>query len=77
MSPTNTPVSEKQCGDVNDDGDVTSVDALLILQLVVGLLDSLPNADSADVNSNGQIDSVDALVVLQLLVGLVDTLDCP
>ena len=55
---------------------MTSVDALLILQFVVGLVGSVPNPDSADVNSDGEIDSLDALLILQLGVGLLDTLDC-
>lgn len=79
-TPTDTPVPptpEKPCGDVNDDGNVTSTDALLILQFVVGLLNSVSNADSADVNSDGEVSSLDALLVLQSVAGLLDVLDCP
>ena len=75
-TPSPSPTPEKPCGDVNSDGEVTSLDALLILQFVAGFLDSVPNPDSADVNSDGQTDSVDALGILQLTAGFVDTLNC-
>ncbi|MDP3767284.1 MAG: dockerin type I repeat-containing protein, partial [Dehalococcoidia bacterium] len=77
-TPTDTPPA-KDCGDVNDDGAVTSVDAALILQLVAGLVGSLPNEPSADVNGDGDITSVDAALVLQLQAGFIDAgdLNCP
>lgn len=75
--PSGTPTLEQPCGDVNDDGSVTSIDALLLLQFVVSLLNSVPNPDGADVNSDGQINSLDALLILQVDAGLLDMLDCP
>jgi hypothetical protein len=74
--PTATEEPAKECGDVNDDGAVDSVDASLILQLKAGLIDSLPNADSADVNGDGEITSVDAALLLQFSAGLIPSLSC-
>jgi len=59
-------------GDVNCDGQVNPLDAQFILQLVVGLLGSLPCPQNADVDGNGDIDSVDALLILQLDAGIID-----
>ncbi len=61
-------------GDVNNDGMVTSIDALLVLQYVAGLLDTLPNLVNADVNANGVINSVDAALILQRVAGLLASL---
>jgi hypothetical protein len=73
-TPTRTP--SKACGDVNDDGEVNSVDAALILQRVAGLIGSLVNAPSGDVNDDGSVNSVDAALILQLEAGMIDDLDC-
>jgi parallel beta-helix repeat protein len=66
-------------GDVNCGGDVDAVDALFILQYVVGLKqagDQCPPppgalyVPAADVNCDNDVDAVDALFVLQYVVGL-------
>lgn len=59
-------------GDVNRDGAVTAVDALLIQQALVGIampagVTALPQGDA---NCNGRIDAADALLVLRFSVGL-------
>ncbi len=72
-----TPAPEKPCGDANDDGAVSSLDALSILQFAAGLINSVPNPSSADVNSDGSIDSLDALLILQLVAGFLNILNCP
>ena len=61
-------------GDVNCDGDVTSIDAALILQFDSGLIGPgrLPCPDGGDVNADGRIDPVDAALVLQYAAGLID-----
>ena len=61
-------------GDVNGDDEVTSVDALLVLQYVADLLEALTNLDSADVNGDGVVDSVDAALILQHVAGLLPSL---
>jgi hypothetical protein len=83
-APTNTPmptVAAKACGDVNDDGNVNSIDATILLQLKAGLIEpeDVANLDSGDVNNDGDITSVDAALVLQLEAGLIDAsdLECP
>jgi len=55
--------------DVNNDGNVNIVDALLISQYYVG--ESLENFDPtyADCDKNGQINIVDALMIAQYYVG--------
>jgi parallel beta-helix repeat protein len=66
-------------GNVNCDGDVDAVDALFILQYVVGMKqagDQCPPPPgalylpAADVNCDNDVDAVDALFVLQYVVGL-------
>jgi hypothetical protein len=54
------------------------VDALLILQLSAGLIQTLPNAASADVNNSGSINAIDAQLILQVEASLIGlgTLNC-
>jgi hypothetical protein len=63
-------------GDVNSNGTIDIVDALLIAQYYVGLNPPGFNASAADVNCSGSIDIVDALLVAQLYVGLISELPC-
>ena len=59
-------------GDLNDDGKVTAVDALIVLQMVVGKnkLDD-DKKTLADVNKSGEVTASDALLILQLAVGKI------
>jgi hypothetical protein len=60
-------------GDVNDNGDITTYDALLALQISVdrpGFTDKQKLA--ADVNKNGEVTTYDALRILQYTVGRFD-----
>lgn len=68
-----------RCGDVDCDNDVDAVDALFVLQYVVGLRsgsDECPPPEghlylpAADVDCDDDVDAVDALFVLQHVVGL-------
>jgi hypothetical protein len=68
---------DKPLGDVNDDGFINSIDALLILQYDAELLDSLLNPRSADVNINGVINSIDTALILQYTAGLLAVLPPP
>jgi uncharacterized protein len=65
------------CGDVNSDGEVTIVDALLIAQHYVELDPENFDSTVADVDGDGGIDIVDALLVAQFYVGLITELSCP
>ena len=58
------------CGDLDNDGQTTSQDALIILQSIVGLeqLDQYEYA-LADADFNFTVDSLDALEVLKISVG--------
>lgn len=77
-TPTPTPTSPPEDtfgpgapkGDVNDDGQVDIVDALLVAQFYVGL-DVTIDEDAADVNCDEAVDIVDALLIAQYYVGLI------
>ncbi|MBN2536174.1 MAG: hypothetical protein JXB88_25055 [Spirochaetales bacterium] len=59
-------------GDVNTNGTIDIVDALLIAQFYVSLNPGNFNQAAADVNADYNIDIVDALLVAQYYVGLID-----
>lgn len=59
-------------GDVNEDGFIDIVDALLIAQYYVGLNPANFSTASADTNCDGYVDIVDALLVAQYYVGLIN-----
>lgn len=65
--------STSKKGDVNKDGSINSLDALLVLQHSVGIitLDSEKQA-LADVNKDKNINSLDALKILQYSVGIIN-----
>lgn len=69
---TDVLAPEQVVGDVDNDGAVTTADALLILRHLVQL--SLPSraniARTGDVNCDGQITIADALLLLQVDAGL-------
>ena len=61
-------------GDVDCSGAIGAVDALLILQYIGGIIDSLPCENNGDANGDGRISSVDAALILQINAGLIDSL---
>ena len=66
----NSSVSGKM-GDIDGDGEITSNDALYILQSVTGISDLNDEQKKiADIDSDGAITSADALYILQAVVGL-------
>jgi rhamnogalacturonan endolyase len=73
-TPTNPPAGTK--GDVNNNGTIDIVDALLIAQYYVGLNPSNFDPSLADVNCSGDIDIVDALLIAQRYVGLISGFPC-
>ena len=57
-------------GDINGDGLVTPEDAMLILQMLVGLIDWTPRALLlGDINGDGLVDTTDAALILRMVVG--------
>jgi hypothetical protein len=63
--------------DVNCDGRTNAVDALLILQLVAGVIDSVACVQNGDVNGDGTINPLDAVLILQLEAGIIDSVPRP
>ena len=61
-------------GDVDGNGEISAVDARLILQYVAGLKTEadLENSAGADLSGDGNITSADARIVLQIVAGLVE-----
>lgn len=68
-TPTGVPLLR---GDVNSDGSVDIVDALLVAQYYVGLDPSPFDVPAADTNCDGGVDIVDALLIAQYYVGLIE-----
>lgn len=66
-------VSDKttMTGDADGDGQITSADALMVLQMVVGTSEI---NDAGDVDGDGQITSADALQILNYVVGNISDL---
>ena len=69
--PLAAQTTSKLRGDVNGDGQITSVDALAILSYTVGKslpaeYTPLPNGDN---NGDGQVTALDALIALSFIVG--------
>jgi hypothetical protein len=75
-TPVATPVAQGNVGDVNNDGSITIVDALLVAQYYVGMTPSVFFVDRADANCDGNEDIIDALLIAQYYVGLISSLGC-
>jgi lysophospholipase L1-like esterase len=72
-----TQVFAASCGDVNTDGEITIIDALLIAQYYVNLDPDNFDPSVADADGDGSIDIIDALLIAQYYVGLITELSCP
>lgn len=63
-------------GDINDDGDLTSEDALEILKIIVKSQDAIKFLDDRiiipDVNGDEKVTADDALLLLKKVVGVID-----
>jgi endoglucanase len=68
---TGEPTTSQLNGDVNENGSIDIVDALLVAQYYVGLDPANFNESLADTDCNGTINIVDALLIAQYYVGLV------
>lgn len=62
------PVPERIPGDADDDGMVTMMDAIVILQYDVGWNVTL-NLSNSDVDADGMVTMMDAILILQYDVG--------
>lgn len=73
---TATALPTPRPGDADCSGQVTSVDAALVLQFDAGLLDILVFTCLlvADVNEDGTVNALDATLILQFAAGLIDNL---
>ncbi|MBN2735828.1 MAG: dockerin type I repeat-containing protein [Spirochaetales bacterium] len=67
----------QECGDVNSNGTVDIVDALLIAQYYVQLDPTGFVTSVADVNGDNEINIVDALQIARYYINLINGLNCP
>jgi len=75
VTTTTIPVPPVLCGDANDDGGLTVVDALMILQAGVGAVPCEPCRCDSD--GSGAISATDALLILSLSIGVDEEVACP
>ena len=73
VGPVNT--AHAICGDFNDDGRISAIDALGLLMTAVGAGDCA--AERCDIDGNGSISATDALKALKISVGQQIPTDCP
>jgi serpin B len=59
-------------GDINEDGAVNIIDALMLAQYYVGVCQCNPDPVADDVDGNGTLNIVDALIIAQYYVGIID-----
>lgn len=57
-------------GDVNNDGKISSVDAVLILRYLANFRDENADVNAMDYNSSGGVTSLDAVLILRHIAGL-------
>lgn len=66
-----TAYADTVSGDANGDGNITAIDARIILQVVAGLK-TVEDTTLYDVNADGTVTAVDARIVLQIVAGLME-----
>jgi peptidoglycan/xylan/chitin deacetylase (PgdA/CDA1 family) len=71
-----SPLFAAECGDVDSNGTISIVDALMTAQYYVGLGPANFDSAVADVNADGSITIVDALQIAQYYVGLITEFSC-
>lgn len=69
----NVTVSDVLKGDVNNDGDVFTDDAVCILRYVVEKTNAVFIESAADVNGDNVIDTQDAVLILKYVVGKINS----
>ncbi|MBN2441140.1 MAG: CotH kinase family protein [Spirochaetales bacterium] len=60
-------------GDVNNNGSIDIIDALLIAQYYVNMIPDNFDVTKGDVNSDGSINIIDALLISQYYVGIISS----
>jgi len=75
-TPITTPVPSPTLGDVNADGKITIVDALIVAQKYVGIDNPgfISPIELGDTNDDGKINILDALVISRYYVGIISSL---
>jgi hypothetical protein len=63
------------CGDVDDSGDITAIDALFILKAAIGAESC--QLEVCDITGDGSITASDVLAALQASIGLEVEFNCP
>ncbi len=72
-----TTVIPSVCGDLNGDGDVNVFDAIIDLQVIVGLITPTEaQLTLGDVVRDSTINVFDAILLLQHIVGLIEITEC-
>ena len=70
---TDDPYGGYALGDVNGDGKINTLDAMLILRTAVGVVDlDASQKVRADIDGNNKINTMDAMLILRRAVGLLD-----
>ena len=65
------------CGDLNGDDLVNVFDAIIELQIIVGLIEpTVTQSKLGDLNGDGVINVFDAILMLQDIVGLTEITEC-
>ena len=68
------PVNERPRGDVNGDGNITAVDARIILQFIAGLrILTEEEIVQADISRDNVVSVIDARAILQVVAGLLES----
>lgn len=63
-------VITKPKGDIDGNGQVNMIDAMMLKKYILKKMDKLPNAEAADMNDDGKINSIDYLLLKQKLTAV-------
>jgi hypothetical protein len=71
-----TGESSGKKGDVNNDGDINSVDLVLVKKYLLTMIDeSALDTNNADVNNDSEVNSVDLVFIKKYLLTMIDSLE--
>jgi hypothetical protein len=84
LSSTSVSAQPDACGDVNGDGNLSTVDALIVLRSTIGVdvdlgcpeVTGLDPDGCGDVNGDGIVSPLDSLILLNHAVGVTVDFDC-